>query len=56
MRELAIMESVVDAVTERVGDAKVVRVLLEIGKLSGASREFSSISDRARCSRVSSAR
>jgi hydrogenase nickel incorporation protein HypA/HybF len=29
------MESVVDAVTERVGDAKVVRVLLEIGKLSG---------------------
>ena len=29
------MVSVVDAVTERVGDAKVVRVLLEIGKLSG---------------------
>src|SRR6267142_6480830 len=35
MHELAIMESVVDAVTERVGDVKVVRVLLEIGKLSG---------------------
>jgi hydrogenase nickel incorporation protein HypA/HybF len=29
------MESVVDAVTKRVGDVKVVRVLLEIGKLSG---------------------
>jgi len=35
MHELAIMESVVDAVIERVGDVKVVRVLLEIGKLSG---------------------
>ncbi len=35
MHELAIMESVVDAVSERVGDAHVVRVQLEIGKLSG---------------------
>jgi hydrogenase nickel incorporation protein HypA/HybF len=29
------MESIVDAVIERVGDAQVVRVRLEIGKLSG---------------------
>lgn len=35
MHELAIMESVVDAVSERVGDTKVIRVRLEIGKLSG---------------------
>jgi hydrogenase nickel incorporation protein HypA/HybF len=35
MHELAIMESIVDAVIERVGDAQVVRVRLEIGKLSG---------------------
>jgi hydrogenase nickel incorporation protein HypA/HybF len=35
VHELAIMESVVDAVTERVGDVNVVRVLLEIGELSG---------------------
>jgi hydrogenase nickel incorporation protein HypA/HybF len=35
LHELAIMESVVDAVTARVGDTKVIRVMLEIGKLSG---------------------
>jgi hydrogenase nickel incorporation protein HypA/HybF len=35
LHELAIMESVVDAVSERVGDTKVIRVRLEIGKLSG---------------------
>jgi len=35
VHELAITESVIEAVTERFGDAKVVRVLLEIGKLSG---------------------
>ena len=34
MHELAIMESIVDAVIERVGDTKVLRVLLEIGKLT----------------------
>ncbi len=35
MHELAIMESIVDAVIERVGDAQVFRVRLEVGKLSG---------------------
>jgi hydrogenase nickel incorporation protein HypA/HybF len=35
MHELAITESVVEAVAERVGDAKVTRVVLEIGMLSG---------------------
>jgi hydrogenase nickel incorporation protein HypA/HybF len=35
VHELAIMESIVDAVIERVGDAQVIRVRLEIGKLSG---------------------
>lgn len=35
MHELAITESVVTAVAERVGIAKVLRVQLEIGKLSG---------------------
>lgn len=35
MHELAIIESVIEQVTERIGGAKVVRVLLEIGKLSG---------------------
>jgi hydrogenase nickel incorporation protein HypA/HybF len=35
LHELAIMESVVEAVSERVGDTKVIRVRLEIGKLSG---------------------
>ena len=35
MHELSITESVVAAVTERVGVAKVLRVQLEIGKLSG---------------------
>ena len=35
MHELAIAESVVEAVTERLPDAKVTRVHLEIGPLSG---------------------
>jgi len=35
VHELAIIEAVVDAVTERVGTARVTRVRLEIGKLSG---------------------
>jgi len=35
MHELAITESVVAAVAERVGTARVLRVQLEIGKLSG---------------------
>jgi hydrogenase nickel incorporation protein HypA/HybF len=35
VHELAITESVIDAVTGRFGDTKVIRVLLEIGKLSG---------------------
>ena len=35
MHELAIIGNVVDAVTDRVGDAKVLRVQVEIGKLSG---------------------
>ena len=39
MHELAITESVIEAVTERIGNAKVVRVLLEIGKLSGVVPE-----------------
>jgi len=34
MHELAITESVVAGVSERVGDSKVTRVVLEIGKLS----------------------
>jgi hydrogenase nickel incorporation protein HypA/HybF len=35
VHELAITESVIEAITARVGDTKVTRVLLEIGKLSG---------------------
>jgi len=35
MHELPITESVVDAILEHVGDAKVISVQLEIGKLSG---------------------
>jgi hydrogenase nickel incorporation protein HypA/HybF len=35
MHELAIAESMVDTVTERLPDAKVTRVHLEIGPLSG---------------------
>jgi hydrogenase nickel incorporation protein HypA/HybF len=35
VHELAITESVIEAITDRVGDIKVTRVLLEIGKLSG---------------------
>jgi hydrogenase nickel incorporation protein HypA/HybF len=35
MHELAITESVVAAITERLGDARVARVVLEVGRLSG---------------------
>lgn len=35
MHELAITESVVAQISERVGDAKVTRIVLEIGTLSG---------------------
>jgi hydrogenase nickel incorporation protein HypA/HybF len=35
MHELAITESVVAQISDRVGDAKVIRVVLQIGKLSG---------------------
>jgi hydrogenase nickel incorporation protein HypA/HybF len=35
VHELAIIEGVVDAVTERMGDAKISCVRLEIGALSG---------------------
>ncbi len=37
MHELAITESLVECVCENVGDARVVRVALEIGRLSGVS-------------------
>ncbi len=37
MHELAITESVVAAVCDRVGAARVIRVQLEIGKLSGVA-------------------
>jgi hydrogenase nickel incorporation protein HypA/HybF len=39
MHELAITESVVAGVCEHVGDAKVTRVVLEIGKLSAVMPE-----------------
>ncbi|SFP69034.1 hydrogenase maturation nickel metallochaperone HypA [Amycolatopsis rubida] len=35
MHEMAITQSVVDAVVDRLGDARVCRVRLEIGRLSG---------------------
>ena len=35
MHELSITQSVVDAVTRRMGEARVCRVRLEVGKLSG---------------------
>jgi hydrogenase nickel incorporation protein HypA/HybF len=35
MHELAITQSVVDAVTERTGDARVVRVRVRVGRLAG---------------------
>lgn len=35
MHELAITQGVVDQISERLGDAKVTRVALEIGRLSG---------------------
>jgi hydrogenase nickel incorporation protein HypA/HybF len=35
MHELAITESVVEGVTQRLGSRRVTRVVLEIGKLSG---------------------
>jgi hydrogenase nickel incorporation protein HypA/HybF len=35
MHELSLTQSMVEAIVERMGDARVVRVRLEIGKLSG---------------------
>jgi len=35
MHEMAITQSVVDSVSERIGPERVVRVVLEIGRLSG---------------------
>jgi hydrogenase nickel incorporation protein HypA/HybF len=35
MHELAISERIVAAITERLGDARVTRVVLEVGSLSG---------------------
>ena len=35
MHELAITQSVVEQITQRVGDAKVTRVALQIGRLAG---------------------
>lgn len=35
MHELAITESMVEAVTARVGDARVTRIALEVGTLTG---------------------
>jgi hydrogenase nickel incorporation protein HypA/HybF len=39
MHELAITESIVDCVAERVGGAHVVRVVLEVGALAGAATD-----------------
>jgi hydrogenase nickel incorporation protein HypA/HybF len=35
MHELSITQSIVDAVVDRMGDDRIVRVRLEVGKLSG---------------------
>jgi hydrogenase nickel incorporation protein HypA/HybF len=35
MHELSLTQSMVDAIVERMGDARITRVRLEIGKLSG---------------------
>ena len=37
MHELAITESVVEGVSERFGDARVLRVVLQVGRLSGVA-------------------
>lgn len=37
MHELAITQSIVETVAERAGPAKVLRVVVEIGKLSGVA-------------------
>ena len=39
MHELAITQSIVEACCERAGDARVTRVLVEVGRLSGVSVE-----------------
>jgi len=39
MHELAITQSIVDACCERAGDARVTRVFVEVGRLSGVSVE-----------------
>jgi hydrogenase nickel incorporation protein HypA/HybF len=38
MHELAITESLVDCIRENVGDARVVRVVVEIGRASGVAQ------------------
>jgi hydrogenase nickel incorporation protein HypA/HybF len=39
MHELSITQSVVDAITDRLGEARVTRVHLEVGRLSGVVPE-----------------
>jgi hydrogenase nickel incorporation protein HypA/HybF len=39
VHELSIAESIVSGVCERVGDARVTRVIVEIGKLSGVAAD-----------------
>jgi hydrogenase nickel incorporation protein HypA/HybF len=39
MHELAVTESIVAAITERLGDAQIARVVLEVGRLSGVVPE-----------------
>lgn len=37
MHELAIAESIVSGISERVGDCRVLRVVLEVGRFSGVA-------------------
>lgn len=39
MHELALIESVIDAITEQVGDARVAIIRLEIGELAGVATD-----------------
>jgi hydrogenase nickel incorporation protein HypA/HybF len=39
MHELAVTESIVSTITERLGDAQITRVVLEVGRLSGVVPE-----------------
>jgi Zn finger protein HypA/HybF involved in hydrogenase expression len=57
VHELAITESIVDAIVEKIGDGPVAAVRLEIGRLSGVVTEFSSLSPhRGRKRRSAAAR